>query len=219
MMYRGFTAQLVVDPEENLIKGKILGVQPDVRFSGQTVREVKELFEQAVNELQRAGVTDSEKTYKGQLAFRTDSQTHHDIVLAAEKEDLSVNAWMEKSLREAAKRTLASRDSVEDPHLLQHLIVEDRYASIEFFSSLDLLLRRSDVFGLAEAMRQFILFLDVALIQVTPYLNKPEEVAVFWLTATQVIGKQLEKHVAAQKHYSHQPKSETPPKGRSRNKQ
>ncbi len=108
---------------------------------------------------------------------------------------------MEKTLQEATKRSLASRDGVEDPNLLQHLIVEDRYASIDFFSSLDTLLVRNDLFGLAEAVRQFIIFLDEALIQVAPYLNQPSDLALFWMEATQVIGKYLQNHVAAQKHY------------------
>jgi predicted HicB family RNase H-like nuclease len=207
MMYRGFTAQLAVDPDENLIKGKVLGIQSDIRFSGSTVPEVKALFEEAVNDLISAGEVDGEKSYKGQIAFRTDSQTHREIALAAEKEGLSVNGWMEKSLQEAARRTLLRSEGVEDPHLLHRLIVEDRYASIEFFSAIDGLLKRTDLFGLAEAMRQFILLLDEALSQITPYLNRPEDMAVVWLETAQVIGRHLDKHGASQKHYAQHHKS------------
>ena len=47
--YKGYTAKIEFDPDDNILFGNILGIRDTVGFHGETVNELKQAFHEAVD--------------------------------------------------------------------------------------------------------------------------------------------------------------------------
>jgi predicted HicB family RNase H-like nuclease len=47
--YKGYTAKVEFDPEDNILFGNIIGIRDTVGFHGESVSELKEAFQEAVD--------------------------------------------------------------------------------------------------------------------------------------------------------------------------
>jgi predicted HicB family RNase H-like nuclease len=107
--YKTYTAKVEIDTETKRLRGRVLNINDAVHFEGETVESTEQNFQRAIENYlqvcQKSG-KDPEKPFSGKLPFRTTPDIHRTIHQAAALEDKSINAWMEETLGEAAKRAL-----------------------------------------------------------------------------------------------------------------
>ncbi|GAB4280189.1 MAG: hypothetical protein Fur0025_07970 [Oscillatoriaceae cyanobacterium] len=120
--YKGYTGNVEVDTEADILFGEVLEIYDVVTFQGKTVEEARQEFQNSVDdylefcaELGR----EPDKPFPGKLLYRTNSETHRKIFIAAKKAGKSINAWMDEVLREAADKSINTKqkptaDSTEE---------------------------------------------------------------------------------------------------------
>lgn len=76
-----------------------------MNFHGETVAELKEAFQGAVDgyvaACEKSGKT-PQKPYSGQIMVRVAPEVHASVAMAAELAGTSLNKWTEEALRKAA---------------------------------------------------------------------------------------------------------------------
>lgn len=107
LTYKGYTAQIEVDAEKGILFGRVLDIKDVITFQGKTVDEARQAFHDSVDDYldfcEELGEK-PDKPFSGKLPFRTTSECHRQIFLAATKAGKSINAWMEEVLADAANR-------------------------------------------------------------------------------------------------------------------
>ena len=101
LFYKGFTARIEFDPDDNLFFGRVLGVQDIIGFHGETVTELATDFHNAINHyldvcLQRG--EKPQKNYSGKLTLRISPGIHANIAAAAAHTGKSINKWVAETL-------------------------------------------------------------------------------------------------------------------------
>jgi predicted HicB family RNase H-like nuclease len=109
MTYKGYTASIEVDIDAGILFGCVLDINDVVTFKGTTVGEAREEFHKSVDDYlafcEELG-EEPDKPFSGKLPFRTTSEKHRKIFIAAKKAGKSINAWMEEILTIAADQTI-----------------------------------------------------------------------------------------------------------------
>lgn len=109
MKYKGYTAQIEIDEEADILFGKVVDIRDMITFQGHTVEELRQSFHDSVDDYldwcQELG-KEPEKPFSGKLPFRTTPEHHRLIYLAAMKAKKSINAWMDEVLTEVAEKVL-----------------------------------------------------------------------------------------------------------------
>lgn len=109
LTYKNYTATLEVDTKSGNICGRVAGIRDVITFQGETVAKATERFHQVIDNYlefcQEVG-EEPEKPFSGRLPYRTSSEKHRMIYLAAEQTGKSINSWMDEVLYDAAKKIL-----------------------------------------------------------------------------------------------------------------
>ncbi len=105
MTYKGYSARVDYDAEDEIFFGRIAGITDGVGFHGESVGELKSAFHEAVDDYletcRKIGKA-PEKPYSGKMMFRVDPETHRRAAIAAELSGKSLNQWAEDVLAKAA---------------------------------------------------------------------------------------------------------------------
>ena len=110
MSYKGYTARIEYDDDDEIFFGQILGIRDFVSFHAETVAELKVAFQSSVDDyLETCRKTGKEpnKPYSGKLMFRVKPELHASAARAASLEGKSLNQWAEEVLADAVKRRSA----------------------------------------------------------------------------------------------------------------
>lgn len=105
--YKDFVGSVNYSGDDEVFFGKIEGINDLVNFEGESVKELKNAFIEAVedyiemcNELGK----DPMKTFKGSFNIRISQNTHRKAYFKATKEGLSLNQFVQKAIdREIAE--------------------------------------------------------------------------------------------------------------------
>lgn len=111
MRYKGYTAVIEYDDEDEIFFGNLAGIRDGVGFHADTVADLKAAFHEAVDDYIEtcAKIGKSpDKPYSGNLMLRVDPAVHANAALAAELSGKSLNEWGEGALREAAEKFTAA---------------------------------------------------------------------------------------------------------------
>lgn len=111
LTYKGYTAQLDVDAEGEIISGRVLDVRDVLYFEAETPAEAITVFHETVDDYLAWAAEDGfepDRPYSGKLPFRTTPEHHRKIALAAAQAGKSINAWMDDVVTQAADATLGS---------------------------------------------------------------------------------------------------------------
>ncbi|HZG28982.1 MAG TPA: type II toxin-antitoxin system HicB family antitoxin [Ensifer sp.] len=103
--YKGYSARVDYDAEDEIFFGRIAGITDGVGFHGESVAELKTAFHEAVDdylETCRKIGKPPEKPYSGKMMFRVDPEIHRRAAIAAELSGKSLNQWAEDVLAKAA---------------------------------------------------------------------------------------------------------------------
>ncbi len=101
LSYKGFTARIEFDPDDNIFFGRVLGVQDIIGFHGETVTELTADFQNAINhylDVCRQRGEKPQKTYSGKLTLRISPDIHANIAAAAAHTGKSINKWVAETL-------------------------------------------------------------------------------------------------------------------------
>jgi len=109
MSYKGYTARIEYDDDDEIFFGRIAGIRDGVSFHSETVAGLKSAFREAVDDYidtcAKIGKS-PQKPYSGNLMLRVDPVVHSRVALAAEVAGKSLNQWGEDVLREAAEKQI-----------------------------------------------------------------------------------------------------------------
>ncbi|PWE58128.1 toxin-antitoxin system HicB family antitoxin [Metarhizobium album] len=105
LSYKGYSARIEFDAEDELFFGRLAGVSDVVGFHGDSVGNLKQAFHEAVDdyiETCRKLGKPPQKPYSGKMMFRVDPDVHARAAKAADLAGKSLNQWAEDVLSKAA---------------------------------------------------------------------------------------------------------------------
>lgn len=110
MDYKDFGADIKFNAAEGRFDGVVVGASSDVDFTGKSVAELERNFRDAVDRhLSRcvAKHVDAYRKFSGTIIIRVDQDLHRDVFLLAQRDDKSLNKYIEATLREKVARSKA----------------------------------------------------------------------------------------------------------------
>jgi predicted HicB family RNase H-like nuclease len=104
MKYKGYESVVEFDDEAEIFHGEIINIRDVVTFQGRSVEELKQAFQDSVDDYlefcQQRG-EEPDKPFSGKLMVRINPQLHKVIALRARQEGKSLNSWIEQQLSES----------------------------------------------------------------------------------------------------------------------
>jgi predicted HicB family RNase H-like nuclease len=105
--YKGYTGSIEYSKEDDLLYGKVLGIQGLISFEGKTGRELEADFNEAVDiylsDCNQNGIA-PEKPFKGSFNVRISPKLHQSAALIAMEEKMSLNTFVSESIKESISR-------------------------------------------------------------------------------------------------------------------
>ncbi len=103
LSYKGYIGCVEISEEDNCLYGKVLDLPNDIviTYEGQTVVELREDFEGAVDDYLQYCIDNGiqpRKSYSGPLNFRISPETHSKIAILASQAGISINAFIRNAL-------------------------------------------------------------------------------------------------------------------------
>ena len=98
MEYKGYTAKVEFNADDRAFHGEVLGINDVVHFQGASVREIEKAFRESVDDYLafcKSRGEKPDKPYSGKLVFRTSSEIHRKLAIAAELAGKSINQFLE----------------------------------------------------------------------------------------------------------------------------
>ncbi|MCE2718997.1 MAG: type II toxin-antitoxin system HicB family antitoxin [Dolichospermum sp.] len=104
MKYKGYESVVEFDDEAEIFHGEIINIRDVVTFQGRSVEELKQAFQDSVDDYlefcQQRG-EEPDKPFSGKFMVRINPQLHKVIALRARQEGKSLNSWIEQQLSES----------------------------------------------------------------------------------------------------------------------
>ena len=104
MEYKGYFAKVEFIDDDNIFHGEIINLRDVITFEGETVKELKQAFQDSIDDYldfckQRG--EDPEKPYSGKFVVRVEPELHKTITIEARKKGKSLNVWVKDALSKA----------------------------------------------------------------------------------------------------------------------
>lgn len=106
MKYMGYTARMDYDAEDNILVGKVLGIEDIIVFHAESVREFQAAFQAAIDDYIVACEKLKQKPEKpasGRLMLRVNPHVHAAALRKAALEGQSLNKWAERVIEQATR--------------------------------------------------------------------------------------------------------------------
>lgn len=104
MRYKGYSARIEYSDEDGCFVGRVAGIRDILTFHGESVAEVRQAFEEALDfyleTCAKRGETPN-KPYSGKLLLRVAPEVHAAVATAAKVSGQSINQWAAERLSEA----------------------------------------------------------------------------------------------------------------------
>jgi predicted HicB family RNase H-like nuclease len=106
MEYKGYFAKVEFDDDANIFHGEVINLRDVITFEGETVNELKEAFQDSVDDYltfcaERGEAPD--KPYSGKFVVRVEPELHKNITVEARKKGKSLNIWVKDAISKALK--------------------------------------------------------------------------------------------------------------------
>ena len=102
LKYNDFIASIKYSEEDEAFIGRIEGINSVVSFEGQSVKELKDAFKEAVESYldfcRRKGISEPQKSYTGVFNVRIDANLHRTAAIAAKTNGSTLNAFVKKAI-------------------------------------------------------------------------------------------------------------------------
>jgi predicted HicB family RNase H-like nuclease len=97
LVYKYYFGTIRVDLEKQMLFGHVIGTSDKIIYEGKTVKELEDCFHKSVEEYlefcNELGKT-PEKSFSGNILFRSSPELHGKIALAAQRCGKSINSWL-----------------------------------------------------------------------------------------------------------------------------
>ncbi|MDR2695776.1 MAG: type II toxin-antitoxin system HicB family antitoxin [Deltaproteobacteria bacterium] len=107
MQYKGYSAIVRYSAEDACLVGHIAGISDIVGFHGDSVEEVRKVFEESVDfyldSCAKMGHAPN-KPYSGRVTLRLPPELHAKLAVQAEMEGSSLNNWMVTALNKVVQQ-------------------------------------------------------------------------------------------------------------------
>ena len=103
--YKGYIGHVEFDDEAETFHGEIINTRDIITFQGNTPEELKQELKNSIDvylEYCRKKNRDPEKPFSGNFLVRSDPNKHRDFMIAAKKNGMSLNRWVNDVLDNAA---------------------------------------------------------------------------------------------------------------------
>lgn len=111
MSYKGLTARVEFDAEDEILVGRIAGIDDVVGFHADTAQGLREAFHDAVDGYLDACAAvgkEPERAFSGKLMLRVRPELHRRLALASELSGRSINQIGEDAIASFVGRALPS---------------------------------------------------------------------------------------------------------------
>ncbi|MDR1607906.1 MAG: type II toxin-antitoxin system HicB family antitoxin [Deltaproteobacteria bacterium] len=102
--YKGYMAKIEYSPADGCLIGRILGIQDIITFHGDSVTEIHQAFEEAVDDYldfcAKVGQA-PQKPFSGKIMLRVPPEDHAKLALQAQVSGKSINALVIDALRQS----------------------------------------------------------------------------------------------------------------------
>lgn len=105
--YKGYVGSIEFIEEKEIFYGKLEFINDLITFQGASVKELKEDFQEAVDEYIRDCAElgkEPEKPFKGRFPARINPELHRRAAFMALKQNISLNKYVEKALEQAVEK-------------------------------------------------------------------------------------------------------------------
>ena len=103
MEYKGFIGKVEYDSDAKIFAGTVINTRTVITFQGESVKELETAFKDSVEDYlawcKEDGV-EPEKPYSGKFNVRFDPAVHQRAAIAAKKQGISLNRFVEKSVED-----------------------------------------------------------------------------------------------------------------------
>jgi len=109
MQYKGYLARVEFDDGPDVFHGEVLNTRDVITFQGQSVQELRQAFQESVEDYLAFCVQRGEKPdppYSGKFMIRLSPEQHRLAVLAAKQAEKSLNTWVAEHIIRDAQREL-----------------------------------------------------------------------------------------------------------------
>lgn len=100
--YKGYYGTVDFSIENNILFGKVIGVQSLISYEGDSIQSLQEDFQEAIEDYlemcAEKGVS-PEKNYKGTFNVRISPELHKNLALFATSQGQTLNASVEEAIR------------------------------------------------------------------------------------------------------------------------
>lgn len=103
MTYKGYEASIAFDDEAGIFHGETVNTRDLITFQGVSVAELRQAFRDSVDDYLAFCAERSEEPdspFSGDLTLHLSPQLHRDLFLNAKREGRTVDAYIERRLRE-----------------------------------------------------------------------------------------------------------------------
>ncbi|MEE0931131.1 MAG: type II toxin-antitoxin system HicB family antitoxin [Acutalibacteraceae bacterium] len=100
--YKGFYGTVEFSENDNVLFGKVVGINSLISYEGDSVKNLREDFEGAVDdylEICKTNGVEPEKVYKGSFNVRISPELHKSLVLFAASRGETLNSTVEEAIK------------------------------------------------------------------------------------------------------------------------
>lgn len=106
LKYKEYLGTIEYSTEDEVFYGKLFGINDLVTFEGASVKEIKKVFKEAVDDYIKFCAElnkKAEKSFKGSFNVRVPSDLHKDAAFIAVQNNVSLNDFVKGAIRYAIK--------------------------------------------------------------------------------------------------------------------
>ncbi len=104
LQYKNFTGTFNYVEDEDILFGKIEGIDDLVTFQGESISEIKQAFREAVEDyifLCKETGKEAYKSFKGSFNVRIAPELHRAVFIQALKNNTNINGFVQNALEQA----------------------------------------------------------------------------------------------------------------------
>ncbi len=106
MEYKGYFAKVEFYDHADIFHGEVINLRDVITFEGETVKEIKQAFQDSVDDYLdfcRKRGESPEKPYSGKFVVRVEPELHKKVTIEARKTGKSLNVWVNDAISKALK--------------------------------------------------------------------------------------------------------------------
>ena len=106
MTYKGYIGHVKFDDRADIFHGEIINTRDTITFQGRTVPALKKAFRKSVDDYLafcRERNEEPDKPFSGKFNLRIDPELHKQVCIAARRDNLSLNQWIDNAIRSHIK--------------------------------------------------------------------------------------------------------------------